>query len=261
MPTYAVLGATGATGTAIVRSLLTNPPKDLTLNIFVRSKFKLSEAFPDLENTTAFKVNITEATPDNSAAMQKCLKDVDVVMAVIGTNVSSPDITVSHDTAVAVISALEFHRENLGQAYKTPTVIQLRSTSLNPTLKAYLPYVAQYSATFCFHYIYRDLSRACDLFASTATEKPGLLEWIYIDPPALHDADGTTPTGFELVLDAKMRPDLAYADLGAAFCEVAVRKGEFARKAVGVSATGAVNLTLGTLFGYVVAGVKSRVWG
>ncbi len=112
-------------------------------------------------------------------------------------------------------------------------------------------------APFCFYYIYADLDRACKLFA----DSPGLLDHIFIDPPAIHDADGTTPTGYKLILEEKQDPVLSYADLGVAFCEVAERRDEFVGKAVGVTATGEVNQTWGVLMGYMAAGVKSRVWG
>ncbi len=105
MPTYALLGATGSTGSAILRCLLSQPPKHLTLNIFVRSRSKLRKAFPDLESTTAFKANIIEGIPSDTTATQECLKDVNVVMACIGSNYSTPGISLIYDTATAIIDA------------------------------------------------------------------------------------------------------------------------------------------------------------
>jgi len=64
-----------------------------------------------------------------------------------------------------------------------------------------------------------------------------------------------------LILDETQAPALSYADLGAAFCEVAERRDEFVGKAVGVTATGPVNHTVGTLVGYMAVGVKGRIWG
>jgi oxidoreductase AflX len=266
MPTYALLGATGSTGSAILRCLLLQPPEDLTFRIFVRSRSKLLKAFPDIESTTAFKAKIIEGTPSDATATEACLKDVDVVMACIGSNYSTEGMSLIYDTATAIVDALEFHRKRQGSAYKTPTIIQLRSASLNPILKAAMPWVAQKAATFCFYYIYEDLDRACKLFASSSSScavagSPRLLDYIYVDPPAIHDADGTTPTGHKLIIDEHQDPALSYSDLGAAFCEVATRREEFAGKAVGVTATGKVNLTVGTLVGYVATGVKGRLWG
>ena len=49
MPTYTLLGATGSTGSAILRCLLSQPPRDLTLKVLVRTKSKLLTLFPGLE--------------------------------------------------------------------------------------------------------------------------------------------------------------------------------------------------------------------
>ena len=261
MPTYALLGATGSTGSAILRYLLSQPPKHLTLNIFVRSRSKLRKAFPDLESTTAFETNIIEGLPSHTTATQECLKDVDVVMACIGSNYSTPGMSLIYDTVTAIIDALEVHQKTRGSAYKTPTIIQLRTASLNPFYMAALPWLARNVAFFCFYYVYEDLDRACKLLASSVADSPGLLDYIFIDPPSIHDADGTTPTGYKLVLDEKQDPVLSYADLGAAFCEVAERRDEFVGKGVGVTATGTVNQTWGTLVGYMATGVKGRIWG
>lgn len=263
MPVYALFGATGSTGSAILRSLISHPPANLELNIFVRSKSKLLTAFPDLENTTLFQTTIVVGTPTDTTATRACLQNADVVFACIGSNYSTPGISLITDTASAILSALEFHRNAQGPAYKTPTVIQLRSASLNPILKAQIPWIAQKLVFFVFGHIYEDLERACNLFASSADAAPGLLEHIWVDPPSIHDPDGLVPTGHELMLDEneKQQPDLSYADLGVAFCEVAERRAELKGRAVGVTATGKVNQTMGTLLGYVAAGIKGRVWG
>ena len=257
MPTYALLGATGSTGSAILRSLIVQPPQDLTVNIFVRSKSKLEKSFPDLESSPAFKANIIEGVPSDATALQQCVKDVDVIFGCIGTNIGTPGMSLIYDTITSVIDALKTHRKTRGASYKPPAVIQLRSASLNPYYKAKLPYLAQVMAPFCFGYIYADLGRACELLASS----PELLRYILIDPPSIHDADGTTPTGYRLILEEKQEPALSYSDLGAAFCEVAQRRGEFVGKAVGVTATGKVNETWGVLMGYMATGAKARLWG
>lgn len=263
MPTtYALLGATGSTGKAIIRSLLKQSPEGLTLKIFVRSASKLHNTFPDLENSKAFKAEIIEGTPDNSLALQKCLQDADVIFACIATNEAKAGISLAYDTANSIITALKHNKEN-NPAYKTPTVLQLRSASLNETLKPSEPFVARNMAAFCFYHIYADLARACKLFISSAEESPGLLKWIWVDPPSIHDADGTTPTGHRLLVggDTKQEPSLMYADLGEAMCEIAEKRKELEGQEVGVSATGKVNETWGVLMGYMVGGLKSRVWG
>lgn len=111
---------------------------------------------------------------------------------------------------------------------------------------------------FFLGYIYEDLQHASDLLAK---QDPGLLRYVFVDPPSLHDQYGTVTTGYELVLDGKLKDELSYADLGAAFCEVAERRMEFDGKALGVSATGKVRTTWGINAGFLFSGVKARLWG
>lgn len=259
MPTYALLGATGSTGSAIIRCLLSEPPKDLILNILVRSKSKLLQKIPEIEHTSAFTTTILEGTPQDAAALQQCLSNADVIFNCIGTNEATSGITLIYDTTTSIISALKHHQSTQGPAYKAPTILQLRSASLNPQDPG--GWLARNMAWFCFYHIYTDLDRACKLLAATG---PEILHYISIDPPSIHDAEGTTRTGYKIFTDAtqeKQEPAINYADLGAAFCEVAERREEFRGEAVLVSATGEVKQTWGPLMGYMRQGLVSRVWG
>jgi uncharacterized protein YbjT (DUF2867 family) len=86
MPVYALLGATGSTGSAILRCLIVQLPREHNLNVLVRDKSKLLKWFPDIESTTAFEINIVEGRPSDGTALQECLRDVDVIMACIAAN-------------------------------------------------------------------------------------------------------------------------------------------------------------------------------
>jgi hypothetical protein len=261
MPVYALLGATGSTGSAVLRYLIAQPPQELTLNIFVRDRSKLLNSFPNIESTTALKINITEGTPNDGTALQECLRDVDVIMACIATNYSTYGMSICYDTTAAIIDALSTFQRS--QGYRPPTIIQLRSASVNQALSAAMPWLARNMAAFCFHHVYEDLQRASTLLCSASVEPPGLLHYIFVDPPAIHDPHGTTPTGHALITDGSQRQEsaLSYSDLGAAFCEIAQRRKEFANKEVGPTATGKVNLTVNILFNYLIAGLKSRILG
>jgi oxidoreductase AflX len=184
-----------------------------------------------------------------------------VVFACIATNESRPGLSIIYDTAQAIIAALKYHQKNSGPSYRTPTIIQLRSASVNPVFHDASPYVARNMAWFCFRYCYEDIQRASELYSSTATESPDLLQYIFIDPPSIHDANGTTPTGHKLILEGKQEPVVSYADLGVAFCEAAERRDAFANEAVGVTATGKVNMTWGPLVAFMFTGFKGRILG
>lgn len=259
MPTYALLGATGSTGSAIVRCLLAQAPQNLTLKVYVRSRSKLLGLFPDLERTTSFKLEIIEGTSTDSAKLQQCLRDADAIFMCIAQNYAKPGTTLIYDAASTIIEALTALRKDQGSSYTTPTILQNRTASLNETLTRQFPWIAGLVTNTCLHYCYADIKSGCDLYASTAEAQPGLLDYIFMDAPALHDAEGTTPTGHKLILDEKQGPELSYADFGAAFVEAAERREEFAGKGVGVTATGPVKQTWGTLAGYLSSNLWSRI--
>ncbi|KAI6796466.1 hypothetical protein KC360_g4998 [Hortaea werneckii] len=260
MPTYALLGATGATGSAVLRYLLAAPPKDLSLNVLIRNKAKLLTQFPDLESTKAFELNIFEGTPGDGTSLKQCLKGAEVVHMCIATNESKPGLSLAQDTTKAIISALEQLHKEAGAAYTKPTILMLRSAGINEKFQSGREW-GKLVGHFVLHYVYTDLQLACDLLSSKVQEAPGLFDYIIVDPPSLHNAEGTTRTGYKLVLDEMPPPCLMYADLGAAFCEIAERKDEFVGKAVGIGSTGEVTQTWGVLLGYLGQGLKSRIIG
>lgn len=263
MPTYALLGATGATGSAVLRCLLSDKPSELKLNVFVRSKSKLLASFPQLQTTSPFPIDIFEGSITDKSALKSCLEDADVVFMCIATNDSAPGMSIALDTARAIVASLEVLREDQASTYKTPTILQNRSSSLNPNVNWG---ATAYIVHFCFYHVYADLKRAGDLYRSKAKETPDLLGYVFIDPPSLHDANGTERTGFKLLAPEQQKTEpystsLSYADLGAAFCEVAQRREEFAGQSAVVSATGKVNETWGTLVSYILRGARGRFFG
>ncbi len=258
MPTYALLGATGSTGSAILRYLLFESPEGVKLNVLVRSKTKLLKAFPKLDQTAAVQTRIIESTSTDPAALKTCLEDADVVFMCVGSNESNPGTTLSYDTAAAIIATLyHLRKEVRGNSYKTPTIVQLRTASLNPALAQQAPWLVRQIVSFCLYYNYADIKRACNLYETAAKEN--LLDYIFVDPPTIHDADGTERTGYKLITTETQQTALSYADLGAAMCEIAIRAKDFRNQPVGVTATGKVKETWGVLAGYLVGGAKNRI--
>jgi hypothetical protein len=261
MPTHALLGATGATGSAVLRCYLDSPPKDLTLNIFIRSKSKLLKAFPDLESTSSPHINIIEAPLANTKALQACLRESEIIHMCIATNDAKPGNSVSQDGAKAITEALSELKAQQQTNYIKPTVIVIRAAPLNPELESHMPRLVRRWLWFVLYHIYSDLEKASKIYESAP---PGLLEYVFVDAPALFDADGLERTGHRLILDGDTREASAgvnYADLGAAFLEIVDRKDECAGKSVGVSATGTVREEWSTLLWYQLEGLKGRVWG
>ncbi|KAK3633513.1 hypothetical protein LTR56_015766 [Elasticomyces elasticus] len=259
MPTYALLGATGSTGSAVLRYLLEVPPTDLNLNIFVRNKSKLLKAFPNLEDTKQPIVTIIEGTPNDQPSLQQALEDAAVIFQCIATNQSTPGVSVAHDTVTALIGALR--GLHISDSYRTPMVLQVRAAPLNPTFAAQQPWLMSTIIHFALHHTYADTDKACKLLASTHDETPELLDYAFVDTQAVFDAGGTIRTGYELTLTGPVSPSISYADTGAAFCEIAERREEFKGKGVGVSATGKVRATPQANMGFIATGIKGRLFG
>lgn len=261
MPTHALLGATGATGSAVLRCYLDSPPKELTLNIFIRSKSKLLKAFPDLECTSSIHINIIEAPLTDTKALQSCLRGSDIIHMCIATNDAKPGNSVSQDGAKAITEALLELKAQLQTSYVKPTVIIIRAAPLNTELESHMPRLVKRWLWFVLYHIYSDLEKASKIYENAT---PGLLEYVFVDAPALFDADGPERTGHRLILDGdtgEASAGVNYADLGAAFMEIVDRKDECAGKSVGVSATGTVREEWSTLLWYQLEGLKGRVWG
>lgn len=271
MVTYALLGATGATGSSVLRCLLSDPPPDLHLHILVRSKGKLLRAFPRLADISTVnpKITIFEGDATSAKALTSCLTNASLIFMCIGQNGSPPGTTLYSDSVSALIAALSQLKDQASPhlannssstttGYQPPTVLQLRSASLNPPLAAQPPALVHKAVMFCLHHSYADLRRACALYPPACAA--GLLEYIFVDPPTIHDAQGTHGTGYRLITGGEPQATaLSYADLGAAMCEIAERAGDFEGKAVGVTATGKVREEWGVLMGYLLKGAMGRV--
>lgn len=261
MPTHALLGATGATGSAVLRRYLESPPKDLNLNIFIRSKAKLLKAFPDLEATSSLRITINEAPLTDNQALQSSLRGADIIHMCIATNEAKPGNRIAQDAAQAVVTALTAMKAEQGNSYIKPTTIIIRAAPLNSDFDGHMPALMHRWLWFVLYHVYSDLEKASKIYEDSS---PDLLEYIFVDAPALFDADGAERTGHRLILardSGEQSAGVNYADVGAAFVELAGRKGEFNGKGVGVSATGVVREHWPTLLWYQWDGLKGRVLG
>ncbi|BCS19621.1 uncharacterized protein APUU_20053A [Aspergillus puulaauensis] len=251
MPTYALLGATGSTGSSVLRRLLQTASEtdSFSVNILVRSRPKLLGMFPGLDQRRSPTVRIFQGESTNPELLDAVLHNASILFMCVGQNGSPMGMTLVQDSAVAVVDALRRQRRHQGSAC---TVIQLRSASLNPALSVQVPRLVHRLVSFCLFAGYSDLRRACEVWHDASLA--GLLQYVLVDPPTLHDADGRRATGHELIIAESQTICLSYADLGVALCEIADRALEFQGKAVGVTATGPVRHTWGVLLGYLAQG-------
>lgn len=257
MPTHALLGATGATGSAVLRFLLDEPVKNLKLNIFIRNKAKLFKAFPELQEQPPIQISITEAQTDDIAALKSCLQGVEVIYNCISTNDSAPGISISRDIAKSIIEALQQLKSEQKAAYRPPTIVINRSTTLNQGLRK-----EQGTFAAVIHFVlgdcYYDIEEGCNMM-ERAFKDGHLLDYIFADPPSLHESPGTGRTGYKFIFEGVQSPALSYADLGASFVDLGLHKEQYIGKGVGVSATGEVVTNWPLLMSYMARGLRGRI--
>lgn len=275
MEIWALLGATGATGSSVLRCLLDENfgcARSVQINILVRSRAKLLALFPEIDKDESIsrRVEVIVGNSTDDTAVMNCVRGASVVFSCVGQNDSGFGITLYSATASALVKSLKTLRRQKLQdhsEHSSPTIIQLRSASLNTVLARQAPWPVRKLVHFCLYYSYNDLKRAVKLLTSAALEadKDGspLLHYIFVDPPTLHDAQGTTRTGYRLIKTETQQTALSYADLGAAMCEIAERAldGELRDEPVGVTATGHVNTDWGILARHLLHGAFGRLGG
>ncbi len=225
MPTYAVLGATGATGQALLEILSQSPKHEV--NAYVRSAAKLERLRPGISKSD--NVRIFEGDLFDVPLIARCISDVSTVFAVVATNENIPNLTIAQDTAHVIVAALCTLRARY-PGMRVPRIIVLSSSTINPHLSRDKPRWVQWLLLRALSNLYRDLELAEKYWRLHRA----WLEVTFIQPGGLvHD----TQKGHVLSLD-KERTFLSYLDLAAGMVEVANSDGEYDWKGVAVVPTG-----------------------
>jgi len=256
MPIHTILGATGGVGSAVLRGLLSSQIPDLRINILVRSKSKLLEAFPQLESSSSATITIFEGSISNEDTLKACIKGASTIYLCVATNHASRKVDIAATTAACLVAALGQLRKDQGSEYKKPVVLFNRSAAVNSEVQIPIPGFAKRFMVFAIWAIYSDLLEAEALY--TNAKKDGLLTLITADGPGLMDPKGLEATGYTFVERGKISAGLNYADFGKAIVELGQRHEEFGGKVVGVSATGAVRVVIFANIWIILLGLKSR---
>jgi uncharacterized protein YbjT (DUF2867 family) len=109
MPIHVILGATGGTGSSILRTLLSSSVPNLQIKILVRSKAKLLRSFPDLETSTSANINLTifEGAISNQNVLKACVQGAEVVYVCVATNhINNKKVDVAYTAAANLVAAL-----------------------------------------------------------------------------------------------------------------------------------------------------------
>lgn len=225
MPTYAILGATGKTGNALITNLLLNPSNKI--NAYIRSKSKLLSQFPSISQNAS--VSIFEGPIDNIPQLAACLSNVDIIFNVLGQNESIPGMRVAQDGAQAIVAAL-CHLGLANGSEKVPKLITLSSCSINQRMYENEPVLMHWLIHAAFSHAYDDLELAEKYLRLHAS----WLKVTFIQPGGLVE---DKQRGHALSLDRKgAKGFVGYLDLAAGMIEVA-EAGKFDGLGVSVVAT------------------------
>ncbi|KAI4203531.1 MAG: hypothetical protein LQ350_001720 [Teloschistes chrysophthalmus] len=213
MPTYAVLGATGATGGNILKLLIKDPSAP-TINVYVRSKSKLLQQIPsvaDLPNVKIFTGNLSD-----TALIASCLENADAVFSTVASNDNMPGTHIAQDTAQSIVVALMDLRMTK-PGVKLPTIVWLSSASVNPFYYKQGPALLHWVLMNSFSYVYTDLMHA----ETYLKMHQKWLKAVFIQPGGLVEDKQRG----HAVSTEKTQTFLSYADLAAGMIEVAEKGG------------------------------------
>ncbi|KAL6237511.1 Averufin oxidase A [Aspergillus navahoensis] len=212
MPSYAVLGATGNTGRAIVQVLLDRADTDSRIEIhaYCRSKEKLFRLCPAAEVSKS--LSVFEGRLDDDRLIDECLRGADAVFLVVAIVDNMPGCTVAMQTAEAVVASLQRLRA-ADPAIRPPRLVMLSSASLEPSFCNDVPAPVHWVLQTAVSHLYRDLA-AAEAFLRAQS---GWLSATFVKPGGLvHDQ----ARGHEVRLDRAQTP-LSFLDLAAGMVEVA----------------------------------------
>lgn len=252
------MGGTGATGSATLHSLLSKPDTYEELRILVRSKAKLLRLFPQLEGDP--KAKIWEGQLNNLAMMVDCFETANVIICTLGENRNIPGHSLLQDASKTIIAALTLLEQQ--SKWQKPRFIFLSAAPLNPRFASAEPSLVHWILKTAFHYSYHDVEEA----TATLSASPRLLSLLLVQPPAIVEEHAT---GHVISTDT-IQPIVSYADLGAAFADLALERSYDELGAVGVYSKGAapgkfvfellLRIIVGLISGYFPGYWTLRSW-
>jgi putative NADH-flavin reductase len=209
--TYAVLGATGNCGTALIQNLLEHAGAHI--NIYCRNKTKLIQNFPGIQEDK--RVAIFEGSIHDRALLTTCVRGCRAIFLCISTNDNIPNCNLSQASAVAIVQTLKDLGYNSTSATmeKAPKLLLLSSGTIEHAFSAHLPSVLHWILLRSASHVYHDLVEAEKLLRA----EESWLTTIYVKPGAL---SVDKKRGYELSLTEQHSP-ISYLDLAAGMIELA----------------------------------------
>ena len=224
MTTIALLGSTGKTGREVLRNLLTQGKYEL--QIYVRSKSRLSGIFPGIEEDS--RVIIFAGAATDNTTIKACLLGADIIICTLGNNDYEPT-TILRDSARSILTALKEIKQ-ASTNWHPPRMIYLSSSSQNKRFAAARPPGVDWLIKTAFQNGYADLIAAETLLIAETS----LVSVLKVQPGILIEEEGT---GYEISTES-VRLAASYEDLGQAFVELALERHYDPLAEVGVSSKG-----------------------
>lgn len=225
--TYAVMGATGNCGLALIDNLLRNP--DARVHAYCRNKSKLLRLLPDVKE--GGRVEIFEGNIHDVDLVASCVRGTHAVFLVVSTNDNVPGCHMAQDTATVTVQALQnlLSSSDPGStdAITIPKLVLLSSATVDDHFSRHIPRLLRALLHRSASHVYRDLEE-------TEVFLRGHEEWlttIFVKPGAL---SVDLQRGHALSLTDEDSP-LSYLDLAAAMIEaVDDEQGRYDQKNVSV---------------------------
>lgn len=209
--TYAVLGATGNCGTALIQLLLKDP--NAHIRAFVRNEAKLIGLIPSVvENKN---VEIVKGSIHDIEVITAAIREAQVVFLCVSTNDNVPGCRMGQDTATSVIRALEGLKngEETKQNFRAPRLVLLSSNTLDDQLSQHTPWLVRQILIRSASQVYKDL----ELTEKLLRAQHDWLQTVFIKPGGL---SVDVQRGHALSLVEETSP-LSYFDLAAGMIEAA----------------------------------------
>lgn len=241
MQTYAVLGATGQTGTELVKYLMLDP--EVRLKLYARSEEKLHAVHKNLGSTSA---QVFSGAITNVNMLADCICDTNVVFATVAQNQNDPSCNISRQTARSLIAALNLLR-NRSDDFQCPKVIFLSSATFNPIFKKEFPRLGTWFLYQALWYVYEDLRMAIDLL-----EHEAWIPLVLACPGGLVHAPPTPGVGISPLHNAQL---CGYADLAKGMVLMARDEEALAYRRMGVTLQGQVKGNPAALLRWLLPGI------
>lgn len=209
MSTYAILGATGNCGTALIDNLLRTD--NARINAYCRNKTKLIQKVPAVSESK--HVTVYEGSIYDIDLLADCIRDTRAIFHVVTTNDNVPGCHVGLDTAKSIVAAIEKLKVQNQLRAPLPTILLLSSGTIDDHLSRHMPWWFRSILRTAASHVYEDL-RKTEIYLRAQQD---LVSTIFIKPGGLAvDAQ----RGHELNLDHD-ESFVSYLDLAAGMIEAA----------------------------------------